>query len=108
MYTISQWIQKENWLKKLKGMPMLMTIGMGIAVNNTHAVLSALFGSKGAFIRTPKSGVTSNASGQVGTTCYKVKLKSTYFIELILAGYCSFTLFSSIFRNKNTSSVPFP
>lgn len=39
---------------KKRFIPALMAIGIGLGVNNSRAVLEALFGYKTAFIRTPK------------------------------------------------------
>jgi hypothetical protein len=52
-----------------------------VALNNTRAVLSALSGRKGAFIRTPKAG-----DKQVHV--YKSKFPFASVLELSLAAYC--------------------
>jgi len=55
----------RGWQIRLLAMPVLMSLGVGIAVNNTRAVFSALTGIKGAFVRTPKKGNKSlSAYGQ--------------------------------------------
>ena len=41
----------------MKYLPVVMAIGIGLAVNNTKAVLEALFGQPGEFTRTPKYGI---------------------------------------------------
>ncbi|MBB6430765.1 cellulose synthase family protein [Algisphaera agarilytica] len=55
-YITSQRAQKRSgWLTLLQ-VPMLMSIGIGIALNNAIACLEALLGHESPFIRTPKYG----------------------------------------------------
>ncbi|HSQ41752.1 MAG TPA: glycosyltransferase [Fibrobacteraceae bacterium] len=46
----------KGWQLRLLAMPVLMSLGVGIAINNTRAVISAVTGYKGTFVRTPKKG----------------------------------------------------
>src|SRR6202012_3540132 len=50
--------QKElfprTWYKTFLYLPFLMSLGVGLTVTNTKAVLEALFGIKTTFARTPK------------------------------------------------------
>jgi len=63
-----------------------MSLGVGIAVNNTCAVLSAIFGRKSSFIRTPKQG------GAATIKKFKQKFPAIAFIELLCGVYCFFGL----------------
>src|SRR5688500_1340649 len=47
-------IHKADWTTRLKYLPFLMSIGIGLTVNNTRAVLEALFNRQSEFARTPK------------------------------------------------------
>jgi cellulose synthase/poly-beta-1,6-N-acetylglucosamine synthase-like glycosyltransferase len=52
--------QKEiypDWVSRLKYLPFLMSIGIGLSVNNTRAVFEAMFDKKSDFERTPKYGI---------------------------------------------------
>jgi cellulose synthase/poly-beta-1,6-N-acetylglucosamine synthase-like glycosyltransferase len=49
----------RNWHEKLKYMPILMALGIGISLNNARAVLEALFGKPSEFVRTPKLAIES-------------------------------------------------
>ncbi len=95
MYIVSQWGQGGPWLRRLKAMPTLMVIGLGIGVNNSHAVLSALFGSKGDFIRTPKTGaVTLNKEvKRAKKKDYTLKWNAVVWTELLIGFYCFFSFF---------------
>lgn len=76
-----------GWKTRMLAMPILMAIGVGIAVNNTKAVISALSGKKSAFIRTPKRGET-------GANVY-ASLKNFPFLalfEIAVGAYCAFGL----------------
>jgi len=97
-YIASQRAQRRSALGTLVQVPMLMAIGIGIALNNAIACIEALLGHESPFIRTPKyntapapgsltpgvapgaapgvapeaaaelPGVTGQADGQVGST----------------------------------------
>ena len=56
-YVVSQRELYADWRQRLKYLPFLMSIGIGLCVNNTRAVLEALFGKQSEFARTPKYGI---------------------------------------------------
>ena len=56
-YLISQREAYPDWRSRVKYLPVVMAIGIGLAVNNAKAVLEALFGEPGEFARTPKYGI---------------------------------------------------
>jgi len=56
-YLISQREAYPDWRSRVKCLPAVMAIGIGLAVNNAKAVLEALFGDPGEFTRTPKYGI---------------------------------------------------
>ena len=56
-YAVSQKEIDARWIRKLRYMPMVMSLGIGLAVNNAHAVLEALIGKGGEFRRTPKYSI---------------------------------------------------
>ncbi len=63
-----------------------MCIGTGIAVNNTKAVVEALFDIKSGFIRTPKYGIEHRQDSWKGKH-YAIPLNSTSILEFILGLY---------------------
>ena len=79
-----------GWRKRMAALPLLMSLGVGIAVNNTCAVLSAVLGKKSSFIRTPKQG------GTVRVKKFKQKFPSIAFFELFCGIYCVFGLLEYI------------
>ena len=50
-----------DWRRRLLLFPVFLAGSMGFAVNNTKAVLEALFNKKSGFIRTPKAGDVKDA-----------------------------------------------
>jgi cellulose synthase/poly-beta-1,6-N-acetylglucosamine synthase-like glycosyltransferase len=52
-------IDPVNWRgRTLKRLPLMMSLGIGLCINQTRAVLEAFFGRhSGEFVRTPKHGV---------------------------------------------------
>jgi cellulose synthase/poly-beta-1,6-N-acetylglucosamine synthase-like glycosyltransferase len=91
MYIFSQRILYRDWRSRIKYLPFLMCLGTGIAVNNTKAILEALFNIKSGFIRTPKYGIQRKEDGWKGKRYY-IPLNSISIIELFLGIY-SFTGF---------------
>ena len=55
-----------DWRQRLKYLPFLMSIGIGLCVNNTRAVLEAIFGKQSEFARTPKYGIERDSDEWVG------------------------------------------
>ena len=53
-YLVSQKQVSKNWKSRLKYLPLLMSVGIGLSVSNSKAVLEALFGIDSSFVRTPK------------------------------------------------------
>jgi len=55
-YGVSAGAHHPDWARRLGRVPWAMALGAGMAVNQTRAVVEALFGEVGAFVRTPKRG----------------------------------------------------
>lgn len=58
-YLASQREVLGNWRRQFRYIPMMMSLGIGLCVNNAKAVLEALFGMHTEFVRTPKYGIQS-------------------------------------------------
>ncbi len=81
LYLVAQRVSRKNWKSRILSLPTLMALGVGVALNNTRAVLSALSGQKGAFIRTPKAGDKM-------VLLYKSKFPFASVLELAMGVYC--------------------
>ena len=56
-YALSQVAYRRDWLAQMRFIPAVMAVGIGLSVNNTAAVIGALFDRRVQFVRTPKYGV---------------------------------------------------
>ena len=76
---------KFPW-RVLGRLPLVMSIGIGLCVNQSRAVLEALFGHETEFVRTPKHGIKGRLESW-SSKKYRAAKSITPFIELGLAAY---------------------
>ncbi|MGD2096724.1 MAG: glycosyltransferase family 2 protein [Desulfobacterales bacterium] len=99
LYLFSQRILYRDWKTRIKYLPFLMCLGTGIAVNNTKAVLEALFDIKSGFIRTPKYGIQQK--GEIWKNKrYAIPLNAVSILELVLGIYSLTGMFMFLFFSK--------
>ena len=67
--------------------PFLAMLGVGIAVNNTRAVLEALAGVRSTFERTPKIGQVKKGNRWQSGRHERIRLSSSTWLELLLVFY---------------------
>jgi hypothetical protein len=67
-------------------MPFLMSFGIGLSLNNVHAVLEAVFNRKTDFTRTPKYRI-EGTQGEWRDKKYRSPRNSSVLGEVILALY---------------------
>jgi hypothetical protein len=67
-------------------MPMLMSIGLGLSLNNVHAVLEGLVGRSTEFTRTPKYRIEGK-DGDWKDKKYRAPGNFSLVAELVLAVY---------------------
>jgi len=86
-YALSQKEQfADTWKTKLRYIPAVLGIGVGISINNALAVIEGLFGKPSEFTRTPKYGI--EGSGDTWKQkAYKGKSNWVPYAELALACY---------------------
>lgn len=94
LYMCSQREVEPDWKRRTLLLPALITLGIGIALNNTRAVLDGIFGRTGAFERTPKYGVIR--AGDHGLArrrgLYRSTRSAAWLAELALGAYGFYTL----------------
>src|SRR5687767_5054178 len=95
----------RTWTQRLKYLPFLMSIGIGLTVNNTRAVLEALFNRKSEFARTPKYRIEGQADEWLGKR-YRQNFVVQPMIELALGLYFTATVFYAL-ANGIYGTVPF-
>src|SRR6186997_490364 len=95
----------DTWTERLKYLPFLMSIGIGLAVNNTKAVFEALFHKPSEFVRTPKYAV-EGLSDEWSQKKYRQSVSVQPMIEVALGLYFTATLFYALV-NGIYGTVPF-
>ena len=106
-YMISQReLHPQSWWKAFKYLPFMMSVGIGLSVSNTRAVLEALFGIKTSFKRTPKYCVRSSGDVNLARVKYRGKSGYTPYFELMLGLYFAFSVLYA-FSNENYPTLPF-
>ncbi len=95
----------KNWTKRLKYIPGLMGLGIGLALNQAKAVLEGFFTDDKEFKRTPKLGVDENGHA-LHKRAYKVPKSLVTFLELGFAIYYLAAVIVAIYIRK-WASVPF-
>jgi hypothetical protein len=86
-------------------MPFLISIGIGLCVNNTKAVLEALFDKKTEFARTPKYRIEADGDEWM-TKRYRQSVTIQPLIELGLGFYFTATVFYAL-ANGIYGTLPF-
>ena len=89
----------------LANIPLVLSLGIGLCVNQTRAVLEAIKGKPSEFVRTPKTGVV-NRLQQWTKTKYRASLSWVPIVEIGLGIYFLITLIVAA-RGGHWLSVPF-
>jgi cellulose synthase/poly-beta-1,6-N-acetylglucosamine synthase-like glycosyltransferase len=95
----------RDWRARIKYLPFLMSIGIGLCINNTRAVFEALFNKQSEFARTPKYRIEGDADEWVGKK-YRQSVAVQPLIELALGLYFTATVFYAL-ANQIYGTVPF-
>ncbi len=93
LYVVSQKAAYPDWKQRLYRLPMLIVVGVGIALSNSRAVLEALLGVESDFVRTPKKGDEEKKH-------YAVKLSWIGGLEVALGIYCGLSLLVYLVAGK--------
>jgi len=104
-YLVSQRELYPDWRTRLRYLPVLMSVGIGLSVSNSKAVMEALLGIQSTFKRTPKYRIESKKDRWVT----KKYLRGTGVLpvfELILGMYFAFVVLYA-FMNANYPTIPF-
>ena len=104
-YVVCQRELHKDWRTRLKYLPFLMSIGIGLCVNNTRAVVEALMGKQGEFARTPKYCIERDSDEWIGKK-YRQSVSVQPLIELALGLYFTATVFYAL-TNGIYGTLPF-
>jgi cellulose synthase/poly-beta-1,6-N-acetylglucosamine synthase-like glycosyltransferase len=104
-YMVCQRELHADWITRAKYLPFLMSIGIGLAINNTRAVFEALFNKQSEFARTPKYRVETDSDEWIGKK-YRQSFVVQPLIELALGLYFTATVFYAL-ANGIYGTLPF-
>lgn len=98
----------KNWTSRLKYVPGLMSLGIGLCLNQAKAVLEGFFTDDIEFKRTPKLGVDEKGKAAVPgkARAYKVPKSVMTILEAAFAVYYLGAVIVAIYIRK-WASVPF-
>jgi cellulose synthase/poly-beta-1,6-N-acetylglucosamine synthase-like glycosyltransferase len=104
-YMVCQRELHADWLTRVKYLPFLMSVGIGLAVNNTKAVFEALLNKETEFARTPKYRIEGQSDEWIGKK-YRQAFVVQPMIELALGLYFTATIFYAL-ANGIYGTLPF-
>ncbi|MBI3940307.1 MAG: glycosyltransferase [Acidobacteria bacterium] len=104
-YVVSQRELYPDWKSNLKYLPFLMSVGIGLSVSNSKAVLEALLGVDSIFLRTPKYSV-KRSGDQWKTKKYHARIGALPVVEVLLGIYFSLMIVYAL-DSKIYGTVPF-
>lgn len=104
-YLVSQREVHKDWISRVKYLPMLMAVGIGLCVNNARAVFEALLGGAGEFTRTPKYGIERQGDEWSGKKYHQWMLTQP-LIEVALGVYFTGTVLYAL-ANGIYGTLPF-
>ena len=64
----------RSWADSLTYLPFLMSLGVGVSLNNARAALEGFFGKAGEFVRTPKFGVAGREDKELARKAARHRL----------------------------------
>ena len=111
-YTVAQRaLHPKTWLKEILYLPLLLALGIGMAVNNAKAVLEAIVGHETGFVRTPKYGIEGQQKVQIRKSRYKALKSLTPVFELMFGMFFAYVVLDAASGGNWPSAIlllPFP
>ena len=95
----------KKWPRAFLYLPFLMSLGIGLTITNTRAVMEALFGIQSSFKRTPKYRVQTKSDKALGQK-YRRRLGIVPWMELSIGGYFFLTCVYA-YNSENYWTIPF-
>ncbi|MEM1212301.1 MAG: cellulose synthase family protein [Planctomycetota bacterium] len=118
-YLFSQRLLKRGFWVTLLQIPMMMSVGIGIALSNAIACLEAIFGHQSDFVRTPKYNVNSTPRPAKSSSEPKTNMglgrivpipslkKWVIVLELLMGGYMVWCAIAAAGNPYTVVSLPF-
>ena len=105
-YVAAQREQGFTWWERIRYLPFLMSLGIGLAVNNAKAVVEALLNQESGFTRTPKTGSEGKVIRTPVKRSYRGQKNLMPVVELGFGAYFTGALWFAVDAGIWTS-VPF-
>jgi cellulose synthase/poly-beta-1,6-N-acetylglucosamine synthase-like glycosyltransferase len=105
-YLHSQRSIHEDWQQRVLLFPLFMAGSMGLAVNNTKAVIEALIGKRSEFTRTPKYRIQSTRDDWRTRKYARTRLGMTAIVELLFGAYFLVGMLVSLYFGE-LAAIPF-
>ncbi len=112
----SQYAQRRSVLGTLAQLPLMMSLGIGISVNNAVACIEALIGYRSPFVRTPKYNVQTGTkapsfSSTIGAIKPEMPMSSfkvgMALFEIVMGLYVLACIYLAAQQKNSVISVPF-
>jgi len=111
-YTVAQRaINPKTWLREICYLPLLLALGIGMAINNAKAVIEAMIGHESGFVRTPKYGIEGKNKMEIKKSRYKALKSLTPIVELLFGFFFLFVVIDAALQGIWPSAIlllPFP
>jgi cellulose synthase/poly-beta-1,6-N-acetylglucosamine synthase-like glycosyltransferase len=99
-------VRPKGWAQVLRYLPLMISVGIGLCINQTRAVLEALWGKETEFVRTPKHGVASKHDVSWTQKRYRAMKTVIPYVELLMAAYFAAAMAVAA-RGGHFVSMPF-
>ena len=86
MYWVAMGHEGKSRLERVGNLALLVVMGMGLSLNNTHAVIEALIGRQSSFLRTPKFDIRGSTES-LKKSEYVLPIDPNSWAEILIALY---------------------
>jgi cellulose synthase/poly-beta-1,6-N-acetylglucosamine synthase-like glycosyltransferase len=98
-------VRPKTWTNVLRYLPLMLSIGIGLCINQSRAVLEALLGKETEFVRTPKHGVETK-NHRWTEKRYRSVRNLVPYVEIFMGIYFVLALLVAV-RGGHFLSMPF-
>jgi cellulose synthase/poly-beta-1,6-N-acetylglucosamine synthase-like glycosyltransferase len=99
-------VRPKGWANVLRYLPLMISVGIGLCINQTRAVFEALLGKETDFVRTPKHGVAGKHDQSWTKKRYRAMKTVIPYVELLMAAYFGAAMLVAA-RGGHFMSMPF-
>lgn len=101
------YLHPTTWKKRLKYLPLVMGMGIGLTFSNARAVIEAILGVQSSFVRTPKYKVESRQDNWLSQAMkYRRNMGLIPYLEVLTAIYFVATIYYA-FTRSILGTIPF-